>query len=167
MIWTFPDGTVVKNSAELKRLCEERGLDWSYFRRREQKGLARRKEGPRAVRLPDDWRARLDSIFGADAVHEFTRDVPDARPAIAVVVNATDTKWWHRLAIGSAAICGVRGRINYVDVNTGNQLRGNPRGTLIFLFADEAVDIERFRSALKPFGWVARPLAPHTVIGTD
>ncbi len=154
MIWTLPDGTVVKNSAELKRLCRERGLDWSYFRRREQRGLARRKEGPRAMRLPDDWRARLDSIFGPEAVHEFTREVPDARPAIAVVVNATDTKWCHRLGHGSTAMCGVRGRINYVDLMTGIQLRGNPRGTIIHLFADDAADFERFRSALQSFGWI-------------
>ena len=138
----------------MKRLCRERGLDWSYFRRREQRGLARRKEGPRAVRLPDDWRGRLDAIFGPESVHEFTREIPVARPAIVVVTNATDTKWWHRLAHGSAAVCGVRGRINYVDLTTSIQLRGNPRGTIIHLFADDAADAERFRSALQPFGWV-------------
>ncbi len=154
MKWTFPDGTVTNNSAELKRLCRERGLDWSYFRRREQRGLARRKEGPRAMRLPDDWRGRLDAIFGPEAVHEYTRKIPVARPAIAVVTNATDTKWWHHLARGSAIICGVRSRINYVDVTTDIQLRGNPRGTIIHLFADDAADVERFRSALQPFGWI-------------
>ena len=158
MIGALPDGTVVKNSAELKRLCQERGLDWSYFRRREQRGLARRKEGPRTIRLPDDWRARLDAIFGAEGVHEFTREIPVARPAIVVVVNATDTKWFHRLGRSSAAICGVRGRINYVDLATGNQLRGNPRGTIIHLFADDVADVERFRSALRPFGWIGLPI---------
>ena len=106
------------------------------------------------MRLPDDWRGRLDAIFGPEAVHEFTREIPVARPAIAVVTNATDTKWWHHLARGSALICGIRSRINYVDLTTDIQLRGNPRGTIIHLFADDAADFERFRSALQPFGWV-------------
>jgi hypothetical protein len=130
---------------------ELRGLDWAPYLRREQKGLARRKGGPRAVRLPGDWRALLDGIFGPDAVHEFGREVPARRPAILVTVNALDTGWAHAMHRECAVLFLVHGRINYLDA-TGQRLGSNPKGTVIWLFSDNADDRERFVGALRGRG---------------
>jgi len=157
MRWTFPDGTVANGFAEAKRICAERGLDVSYLRRREQRGQARRKGGPRNVRLPADWRKRLNDIFGPDAVSEFTRAIPTARPSIVFVTNATDTAWWRQLAQASAAVCFIRGRVNYVDVDLGKQLKGNPRGSTALLFADSEADISSFITSMRSLGVVGRP----------
>lgn len=152
MNWTLPDGTIARGSAEMKRLCAELRLDWGYYRRRAQKGLARRKGGRRAVRLPAEWRARLEAIFGSDAVFEFTKQVPPVRPAIAVEVNATDTAWAHHMQASARGMCFIQGRVNYLDRATGALLRGNPRGTMIFLFADNEGDYARFLYILRPHG---------------
>lgn len=155
MIVVFEDGTVSRGSAAIKAHCKAHGLDWDYWRRRSQKGMTRRNP-PRVVRLPDDWRSRLDAIFGADAVIEFAREVPVRRPAIVVTPNATDSRWGQALGHASAAMCCVRGRINYVDVATGIQLKGNPRGTILWLFADNSADVRRFSQAFSN--------TPHTVL---
>lgn len=147
MRWTLSDGTVAENSEAMKRLCAERGIPWEPFKRRAQKGLARRKER-RQVRLPDDWRARLDAIFGPNAVFEFVLEIPARRPAIVVTVNATDTKWAQALGHAADVMALVRGRINYIDKATSQQMKGNPRGTIIWLFADDREDVARFNTAM-------------------
>lgn len=159
MIWTLSDGTVARGYAEVKRLCLERGLDPTYFLNRERRGLARRPEGRRQVRLPDEWRSRLDAIFGPAAVHEFVRAIPRTSPAIVVAVNATDTAWSHRLMSRCAVMCGLRGRIGYVDVATGEVFRNNPRGTILYLFTDNTADVQRFYAAMGDVGCLGTPFS--------
>ena len=152
MRWTLPDGIIIEDSRAMKQLCERQGWDWSYFRNHAQKGLDRRVGGSRRVRLPDDWRARLDAIFGADAVVQFSKEAPPFRPAIVVTTNATDTAWYHALAAHAAAMCLVRGRINYVDLDTEQQLKGNPKGTIFLLLAEQEDERKRFAEALQNIG---------------
>ena len=155
MIVTFEDGTVAKGATAIKGHCRARGLDWDYWRRRSVKGLACAKV-KRTVCLPDDWRTRLDGIFGADAVLEFVKAVPAQWPAIVVTPNATDTAWGQALGRAADVMFLVRGRINYADVVTGLQMKGNPKGTVIWLFADNPADVARFAEVLRPFGALLR-----------
>ena len=108
MIVTFEDGHVASGFDAIKAHCEAAGLDWQYCRRRSIKGLSRAKER-RAVRLPDDWRARLDAIFGADAVIEFAKETAET-PGNRRHAHALDTAWAHALNAAAAALCLVRGR---------------------------------------------------------
>ena len=155
MIFTFEDGTVVHGFDAIKERCQASELE--YWRRRSIKGLGRAKE-KRAVRLPEDWRARLDRIFGAETVIEFTKEVPANRPAIVVTPNALDTAWAHALQAASSALCLVRGRINYIDIATGMQMRGNPKGMIIWLFADDPCEVQIFAKEMSVVGCVLSPL---------
>ena len=74
-----------------------------------------------------------------------------------IVNNATDTRWWQRLAGGSQALCLVRGRQLLGDTGQvglfGPVLRrgGSALGQVVLYFGK---DVERFVAAWKPHGQV-------------
>jgi hypothetical protein len=156
MIVTFEDGTVARGGAAIKAHCEAGGYEWPYWRDRSLKGLGRAAQ-KRAVRLPDDWRARLDGIFGPEAVVGFSKEIPARRPAIVVGPNALDAGWARALGGACAILFIVRGRVGYVDVATGVQMARNPKGTVMWLFAADQADMRRFTKALRPFGSFLTP----------
>jgi hypothetical protein len=77
--------------------------------------------------------------------------------AFALVPDATETAWFHALAKTAQAICFFRERIAFVD-ETGMPIKGNPRGSTLFLFGAPPDIVARFHRTMAAYGWTYGPV---------
>lgn len=56
-------------------------------------------------------------------------------PSVAILPNATDTDWFHRLVLGLCPVVGLlRGRVSFLDPESLEPVRGNPMGSVLAVF---------------------------------
>lgn len=116
----------------------------THFFTKEDDGLSRTWVGnvwmnpPYAQPLVDHFSEKLASEYLNGAVSQ----------AIVLVNNATETKWWQRLAGASSSVCFPKGRVRFLDPdgNPGAPLQGQ---TILYL----GVYPEKFRGAFHSFGY--------------
>jgi len=71
--------------------------------------------------------------------------------AIVLVNNATETEWFHKLVNTCCALCFVRGRISFYNLD-GKAVSGNTRGQVFMYFC--RLDGSRFRKTFSKIGFV-------------
>jgi len=88
----------------------------------------------------------------AEFCERFVAEIERGSTGIALVNNATETKWFQRLATAATAICFPQGRIKYLDAT------GEPKGTPLqgqaILYFGEG---DAFDAAFQGFGVAVRP----------
>jgi len=107
--------------------------------------------------LAQDWRGRvfMNPPYSGDLVEKFIAKlvgafaVGDVTEAVVLVNNATETKWFQRLASNSSAICFPSSRIKYwkPDKTTSSPLQGQA-------FCYFGKNAGRFKSAFETIGFV-------------
>lgn len=55
--------------------------------------------------------------------------------SIVLVPNSTDVAWWQWAAARCDALVLLRGRIAFIDGSTGRPVKGNSKGSTLFLFS--------------------------------
>lgn len=110
--------------------------------------------------LKKDWRGRiwLNPPFATGLIEKFvdklTAEISagNVTSAIVLVDNATETRWFKKLADNCAGIVFTTGRINFLK--GGNMEAGSPtRGQVFLYFGD---DSDSFFNVFKKFGWAAK-----------
>ena len=76
-------------------------------------------------------------------------DGADVTQAILLTNNSTDTRWWHKSADESKAICFTRGRINFYKANGNNGT--SQSGQTFFYFG---ANVENFRQVFRQYGLI-------------
>ena len=69
----------------------------------------------------------------------------DVSAAVVLTNNATETKWWQRLAQSSSAVCFVAGRIRFLSATGGDANSPLQGQTIVYLGPDHAQFIEAFQ----------------------
>jgi ParB family chromosome partitioning protein len=94
----------------------------------------------------------MNPPYNNSLVVEFTekliKELPNIEQACVLVNNATETRWFQKILNHSDAICFVKGRIKFLDVNgetTGSSLQGQ----VIMYFG---IDVEKFDENFRSFG---------------
>lgn len=115
--------------------------------------------------LNHEWRGRiwLNPPFNKDKSKGATIDqfvdkliASSFEAAIILVDNATETRWFRKLADNSSAIVFTTGRINFFK--GGIQEAGSPtRGQTFFYFGSA---VNRFYATFQQFGWCAQKIVP-------
>lgn len=95
---------------------------------------------PPYSRIIKDFVDKLVDEYDADRVSE----------AIVVTNNGTDTRWFHRLAGASSAICLVKGRIGFQNVD-GVRIDNNNKGQIFTYIGDNP---EKFKLEFEQYGMV-------------
>lgn len=104
--------------------------------------------------LTKDWHGRiwLNPPYARGMVEKFIDKLIDSEfeQAIVLVNNATDTKWFSRLADSANVIVFPRGRVKF---STPDGSKGSPlQGQAIVYIGDNGV---KFREVFEKFGWAA------------
>lgn len=108
--------------------------------------------------LQQEWRGRvwMNPPYSGDLVGKFTEKLADAfdanevTTAIVLVNNATESKWFQRLASSASAICFPKGRIKYLD-STGTPANSPLQGQAILYFGG---DVSAFAEVFQQFGFI-------------
>ena len=109
--------------------------------------------------LNQEWRGRiwLNPPFAAGLIEKFVDkliaeiDSGNVTSAIVLVDNATETRWFQKLAANCAGMVFTTGRINFLK--GGTLAAGSPTRGQVFLFFGD--DDQKFFNVFKPFGWAA------------
>lgn len=109
--------------------------------------------------LQQDWCGRvwMNPPYSGDLVGKFAEKLADAydsnkvSAAVVLVNNATESKWFQRLAASATAICFPRGRIRYLD-STGTPANSPLQGQAFLYFGG---DVNAFAEVFQQFGFVA------------
>ena len=112
--------------------------------------------------LNQDWHGRiwLNPPFAAGLIEKFVDkliaeiDSGNVTSAIVLVDNATETRWFQKLAAKCPGMVFTTGRINFLK--GGMLAAGSPTRGQVFLFF--GIDDQKFFNVFKPFGWAARVL---------
>ena len=109
--------------------------------------------------LNQQWHGRiwLNPPFKAGLIERFVDKLiaSDFDAAIVLTDNATDTRWFSKLANAADAILFTTGRINFLK-SDGSQDEGHHiRGQAFFYFGNRA---DLFADVFTPFGWLAKAL---------
>lgn len=116
--------------------------------------------------LNHEWRGRiwLNPPFASGLIEKFVDKLlaSSFEAAIILVDNATETRWFRKLADNSSAIVFTTGRINFFK--GGTQEAGSPtRGQAFFYFGSAP---DRFFATFQKFGWCAKKIIPPIVEAT-
>lgn len=95
---------------------------------------------PPYSRIIKDFVNKLVDEYAADKVSE----------AIVVTNNGTDTQWFQRLAGASSAICMVKGRIGFQNID-GVRINNNNKGQIFTYLGDNP---EAFKLEFEQYGLV-------------
>lgn len=79
-------------------------------------------------------------------------DAGVVRSGIVLVNNATDTRWFQKMASKAAAICFTAGRISFENAD-GKNISGNTRGQAFFYFGK---DTSAFKHEFAKFGIIVK-----------
>jgi ParB family chromosome partitioning protein len=111
--------------------------------------------------LSREWTGRvwLNPPYTPGIIEQFVDRLCDhvqaGNPAILLVNNATETKWFQRAARLAAALCFPQGRVRFLDEDGSP---GTPlQGQAVLYFGD---DVERFIKQFGPFGFCTSPNLP-------
>ena len=112
--------------------------------------------------LIQDWSGRiwLNPPFASGLIEKFIDKLlaSDFEAAIVLVDNATETRWFRKLADSSSAIVFTTGRINFLK--GGTYEAGTPtRGQCFFYFGSEP---NKFFATFQQFGWCAKSITTVT-----
>lgn len=116
--------------------------------------------------LNHEWRGRiwLNPPFASGLIEKFVDKLlaSSFEAAIILVDNATETRWFRKLADNSSAIVFTTGRINFFK--GGTHEAGSPtRGQTFFYFGSAS---DRFFATFQQFGWCAKKIIPPIVEAT-
>ena len=105
--------------------------------------------------LQKEWSGRiwLNPPFANGLIEKFVDKLiaSSFEAAIVLVDNATETRWFQKLAARCNGVVFTTGRINFLK--EGTSAAGSPtRGQVFLYFGD---DVEKFFSVFKHFGWSA------------
>lgn len=100
---------------------------------------------PYARGVIDEWAVKITDAAASDEV----------TAVIALVNNATATKWWQSLAANAALISFPQRRLKFVKADGSNGDTGL-QGQTIFLFTDDRQTKTRFRKAFSQLGIVLK-----------
>ena len=96
----------------------------------------------------------MNPPYNNSLVSEFTKklveELPNIKQACVLVNNATETKWFHYISEYCSAICILKGRIKFIDMD-GNETGTGLQGQVIMYFGK---DIDKFKENFKSFGKV-------------
>lgn len=109
--------------------------------------------------LQQEWSGRIwmNPPYSGDLVGKFAEKLAEAydsnkvSAAVVLVNNATDSKWFQRLAASASAICFPKGRIRYLD-STGTPANSPLQGQAILYFGG---DVGAFAEVFQQFGFIA------------
>ena len=112
--------------------------------------------------LQKDWRGRiwLNPPFTSGLIEKFVDKLGaeisagNVTSAIVLVDNATETRWFKKLALTCAGMVFTTGRINFLK--GGNLESGSPTRGQVFLYF--GADSDSFFRVFQAFGWAARVL---------
>lgn len=116
--------------------------------------------------LNHEWHGRiwLNPPFASGLIERFVDKLlaSSFEAAIILVDNATETRWFRKLADNSSAIVFTTGRINFFK--GGTHEAGSPtRGQTFFYFGSAP---DKFFAAFQQFGWCAKKIIPPIVEAT-
>ena len=116
--------------------------------------------------LNHEWHGRiwLNPPYSSGLIEKFVDKLLASTFDAAVVLtdNATETRWFKRLADNSSAIVFTTGRINFFK--GGTQEAGSPtRGQTFFYFGSAP---DRFFATFQQFGWCAKKIIPSIIEAT-
>jgi ParB family chromosome partitioning protein len=102
--------------------------------------------------LQQDWSGRvwMNPPYSGDLVGRFAEKLAEAfdsnkvSAAVVLVNNATDSKWFQRLAASASAICFPKGRIKYLD-STGTPANSPLQGQAILYFGGDVLAFQFFK----------------------
>lgn len=108
--------------------------------------------------LAHDWHGRvwLNPPYASEWISKFCRKLVEehlhgnTQQAIALVNNATETKWFQLLLRHAAAVCFPSARIKFLDAQ-GNAVGEPLQGQALLYFGTDGA---RFEAGFKPFGAV-------------
>lgn len=108
--------------------------------------------------LAHEWRGRvwMNPPYSSDLIGDFCSKLTghvadgDVSQACVLVNNATDTGWFHGLLEHAAAVCLVRGRIRFIDMD-GNPSGAPLQGQAVLYFGKNG---EKFAREFAQFGRV-------------
>jgi len=106
--------------------------------------------------LTKEWRGNvwLNPPYSKESVGMFAtklvEETANLSQAIVLVNNATDTHWFHQIAKVAAAMCFVRGRINFND-KTGTPANSPVQGQVFIYIGGE---VEKFSVVFSMFGFI-------------
>ena len=109
--------------------------------------------------LNQEWHGHiwLNPPFAAGLIEKFVDkliaeiDSGNVTSAIVLVDNATETRWFQKLAAKCPGMVFTTGRINFLK--GGTLAAGSPTRGQVFLFF--GIDDQKFFNVFKPFGWAA------------
>lgn len=119
----------------------------SQFFTESDDGLSQQWKG-RVWMNPPYTTGRIDRFVDKLLEHHVAGDVP---AAVVLTNNATETRWWQRLAQASSAVCFVAGRIRFLSANGADANSPLQGQTIVYLGPDHELFIENFRQ----FGMLA------------
>ena len=116
--------------------------------------------------LNHEWHGRiwLNPPFASGLIERFVDKLLAStfEAAIILVDNATETRWFRKLADNSSAIVFTTGRINFFK--GGTHEAGSPtRGQTFFYFGSAP---DKFFATFQQFGWCAKKIIPPIVEAT-
>jgi phage N-6-adenine-methyltransferase len=111
--------------------------------------------------LSQEWLGRvwLNPPYAQPAIEQFIDKLIEettagrTSEAILLTHNSTDTAWFHKAAIATAAICFTRGRIAFID--TSGERDAPTQGQAFFFFGQNT---RPFEAEFSGVGFVAGPL---------
>lgn len=107
--------------------------------------------------LCNEWHGRiwLNPPFKAGLIDRFVDKLLDSNFDAAIVLtdNATDTRWFCKLATAADAILFTTGRINFLKSDGSQEVGNHIRGQAFFYFGSRA---DLFADVFARFGWLAK-----------
>lgn len=107
--------------------------------------------------LCHEWHGRiwLNPPFKSGLIERFVDKLLGSNFDAAIVLtdNATDTRWFCKLATAADAILFTTGRINFLKSDGSQEVGNHVRGQAFFYFGDRA---DLFADIFGRFGWLAK-----------
>ena len=85
--------------------------------------------------LAQSWQGQvwLNPPYSRSTIHAWCeRWIQHDGPRLLLTNASTDAKWFHALLRGADAVCLTRGRISFIDGNSGLRKRGNSQGQAVW-----------------------------------